>query len=45
LRQDGVASVLVGATSPEQLAETTRASGVQLPPEAVAAIDSLFPLR
>jgi aryl-alcohol dehydrogenase-like predicted oxidoreductase len=45
LRQDGVASVIVGATSPEQLAETTRASGVRLPPDAIKRIDALFALR
>jgi voltage-dependent potassium channel beta subunit len=45
LRQDGVASVIVGATRPAQLAETAKASGVKLPPDAVAAIDRLFPPR
>lgn len=45
LRQQGVASVIVGATRPAQLAENAKASGVQLPPDAVAAIERLFPAR
>lgn len=42
LRQEAVASVIVGATRPAQLAETAKASGVKLPPDAVAEIDRLF---
>jgi aryl-alcohol dehydrogenase-like predicted oxidoreductase len=43
LRQPDVASAIVGATSPSQLEETAKASGVTLPPEALAKIDALFP--
>ncbi|MEB2343865.1 MAG: aldo/keto reductase family protein [Deltaproteobacteria bacterium] len=42
LRQEGIASVIVGATRPAQLAETAKASGVKLPSDAVAALDRLF---
>jgi voltage-dependent potassium channel beta subunit len=42
LRHEHVASVIVGATRPEQLADTTRASGVRLPDDAADAIDALF---
>jgi len=45
LRQEGVASVIAGATRPAQLAENAKASGVKLPDDAVAAIDALFPAR
>ena len=45
LRDEHVASVIVGATRPEQLAETARASGVRLPDDVVDAIDTLFPAR
>jgi aryl-alcohol dehydrogenase-like predicted oxidoreductase len=44
LRQPNVASAIVGATSPEQLHETAQASGIVLPPHALARIESLFPL-
>ncbi|HSJ97886.1 MAG TPA: aldo/keto reductase family protein [Myxococcota bacterium] len=43
LRQEGVASVIVGATRPAQLAENAKASGVALPADAAAAIARLFP--
>jgi voltage-dependent potassium channel beta subunit len=43
LRHPGVASVIVGATRPEQLEENCKASGVHLPQPALDAIDSLFP--
>jgi voltage-dependent potassium channel beta subunit len=43
LRQEGVASVIVGATRPAQLAENAKASGVALPDDAAAAIARLFP--
>jgi voltage-dependent potassium channel beta subunit len=45
LRQEGVASVIAGATRPAQLAENAKASGVRLPDDAVAAIEALFPAR
>jgi len=45
LRDGAVASVIVGATRPAQLAENAKASGVKLPPDAVKAIDRLFPAR
>jgi voltage-dependent potassium channel beta subunit len=43
LSREGIASVIIGATRPEQVAENAKASGVRLPPEALAAIDRLFP--
>lgn len=43
LRQDDVASAIVGATSPAQIQENAKASGVVIPPEALAKIDALFP--
>jgi aryl-alcohol dehydrogenase-like predicted oxidoreductase len=43
LRQENVASAIVGATSPEQIQENAKASGVVIPPEALAKIDVLFP--
>lgn len=43
LRQDNVASAIVGATRPEQIQENAKASGVALPAEIVAKIDALFP--
>lgn len=45
LRRPSVASVIVGATRPEQLDENVKASGVRLPAEMVARIDELFPAR
>jgi voltage-dependent potassium channel beta subunit len=45
LRQPNVASVIVGATRPEQIEENVKAAGVALPPDAVKAIDELFPPR
>lgn len=44
LRQPNVASAIVGATSPAQLQETAKASGITLPPETLAKIDALFPV-
>jgi voltage-dependent potassium channel beta subunit len=44
LRQKNVGSAIVGATSPAQIEENARASGVVLPPEALDKIDSLFPV-
>ncbi len=43
LRQANVASAIVGATTPEQIQENAKASGVVLPPEAIAKIEALFP--
>ena len=43
LRQTNVASAIVGATTPAQIEENAKASGVVLPPEALAKIDELFP--
>jgi len=45
LRQEGIASVIAGATRPAQLVENAKASGVELPDDAVAAIERLFPAR
>lgn len=43
LRQPNVASVIVGATRPEQLEENAGAAGVALPADVVRRIDELFP--
>ncbi len=43
LRQDNVASALVGASRPEQIEANVKASGVELPTEVVSKIDELFP--
>ena len=43
LRQPNVASAIVGATTPAQIEENAKASGVALPPEALERIDELFP--
>jgi len=43
LRQPNVASAIVGATSPAQIEDTAKASGVVLPPESLARIDAIFP--
>jgi aryl-alcohol dehydrogenase-like predicted oxidoreductase len=45
LRQENVASAIVGATRPEQIQENAKASGVALPGEVLAKIDALFPLQ
>ncbi len=39
LQNDNVASALIGASRPEQVAENVRASGVVIPPEVMARID------
>jgi aryl-alcohol dehydrogenase-like predicted oxidoreductase len=39
LQNDNVASALIGASRPEQVAENVKASGVQIPAEAMARID------
>src|SRR5262249_48187255 len=43
LRERNVASAIVGATTPTQIQENAKASGVTLPPEALAKIEALFP--
>jgi voltage-dependent potassium channel beta subunit len=43
LRQENVASAIVGATRPEQIQENAKAAGVELPAEVVAKIDQIFP--
>ncbi len=40
LQNDNVAAALVGASRPEQVHENVKASGVRIPPEAMAAIDT-----
>lgn len=42
LRQKGVSSAIVGATKPEQLDDTLKASGLKLEPDVVARIDEIF---
>ncbi len=43
LRQPNVASVIVGATRPEQLEENVGALQISLSEDALAAIDAIFP--
>ena len=43
LAQAGVASVLIGATSTEQLDENAARLDVEIPPSCLARIDALFP--
>ena len=43
LRQPNVASTIVGATSPEQIQENAKASGVTIPESALEKIDESFP--
>jgi len=43
LRQPGVASVIVGATRPDQLEDNCKAAGVALPDDVAARIDEIFP--
>lgn len=40
LRRPEVSSAIIGATRPEQVAENARASGITLPPEALARIEA-----
>jgi aryl-alcohol dehydrogenase-like predicted oxidoreductase len=40
LRRPEVASAIVGASRPEQVAENARASGVKLAPEVVARVEA-----
>jgi aryl-alcohol dehydrogenase-like predicted oxidoreductase len=42
LRRPEVASAIVGASRPEQIAASVAASGVKLPAEALARIDSVL---
>lgn len=44
LRRPEVASVIIGATRPEQLDENARASGLALTPGVVRALDRIFPV-
>jgi len=44
LRHDNVSSVIVGATSVEQLDQNVTASGITLDDAIVAELDELFPL-
>jgi voltage-dependent potassium channel beta subunit len=42
LRQKGVSSAIIGATKPEQLDDTLKASGMNLEPDVVGRIDEIF---
>jgi aryl-alcohol dehydrogenase-like predicted oxidoreductase len=42
LQNDNVAAAIIGASRPEQVAENVKASGVVLPPEVLATIDSVL---
>lgn len=42
LRQKGVSSAIIGATKPEQLDDTLKASGMVLEPDVVKRIDEIF---
>jgi len=42
LQNDNVAAAIVGASRPEQVSENVKASGVTLPPEALARIDEVL---
>jgi len=42
LRKNNVASVIVGATRPEQLVENTRASGFKIPQDRLEKIDAIL---
>lgn len=42
LQNDNVAAALVGASRPGQVAENVKASGVRIPPEALARIDQVL---
>jgi voltage-dependent potassium channel beta subunit len=42
LREPGVSSAIVGASRPEQVEENVAASGVEVPPEALARIDEVL---
>ncbi len=42
LQNENVASAIIGASRPEQVQENVTASGVSIPPEAMARIEQLF---
>jgi aryl-alcohol dehydrogenase-like predicted oxidoreductase len=42
LQNDNVAAALVGASRPEQVAENVKASGVRIPDDALARVDSVL---
>jgi aryl-alcohol dehydrogenase-like predicted oxidoreductase len=42
LQNDNVASAIIGATRPEQVAENVQAAGVRLPDDVLSAIDSVL---
>jgi voltage-dependent potassium channel beta subunit len=42
LREPGLSSAIVGASRPEQVDENVGASGIELPPEALARIDAIL---
>ena len=45
LRETNVASVIIGATRPEQLEENVKAAGLAIPDDVAREIDRLFPAR
>jgi aryl-alcohol dehydrogenase-like predicted oxidoreductase len=45
LRHPEVASVITGATRPEQIESNAKAAEVEIPEEALARIDELFPVE
>jgi aryl-alcohol dehydrogenase-like predicted oxidoreductase len=42
LREDAVASAIVGASQPEQVRDNASASGIELDPETLAEIDRIL---
>jgi aryl-alcohol dehydrogenase-like predicted oxidoreductase len=42
LQNDNVSAAIIGASRPEQVAENVKASGVRLPPDALARIDQIL---
>jgi aryl-alcohol dehydrogenase-like predicted oxidoreductase len=42
LREPGISSAIVGASGPEQVEENVAASGIELPPDALARIDEVL---
>jgi aryl-alcohol dehydrogenase-like predicted oxidoreductase len=42
LREDAVASAIVGASRPEQVRDNASASGIELDPETLAEIDRIL---
>jgi len=45
LRESNISSVIIGATRLEQLDDNAKCTGIEIPPEALAMIDKLFPGR